>query len=59
MMEAEIYAIRKALKLVSHTDSDIRDRALAAERALDAIEQVLAARKDETTAAAETGPALK
>lgn len=43
MLRDEIHTIRKALKLISHGDSHIRNRALAAERALDAIEQALAA----------------
>jgi len=41
MMEAEIYAIRKALKMLPHDEDFIRRRALAAEDAVDAIEKLL------------------
>jgi len=41
MMEAELYAIRKALKMLPHNEDYIRRRAMAAEDALDAIEKLL------------------
>jgi len=41
MMEAEIYAIRKALKLLPHDEDFILRRAMAAEEAVDAIEKLL------------------
>ena len=41
MMEAEIKTIQRALKVINHADDSMRERALAAERALDAIAAVL------------------
>jgi hypothetical protein len=47
MMDAEIYAIRKALKMLDHSDGDTRERAREAEAALDAIGRALSARAED------------
>jgi hypothetical protein len=49
MMDAEIYAVRRALKMLDHSDSDARTRAREAETALDAIEKALNEEKPQVT----------